>query len=58
MTYDALVVLGGGMNVDEADRRPYLRTEIAILARTLLAGRRPVLGICLGAQLLAAAAGA
>ncbi len=55
--YDGLVVLGGGMNVDEADRRPYLREEIALLEDTLAAGR-PVLGVCLGAQLLAAAAGA
>ena len=56
-TYDGLFVLGGGMNVDEADRRPYLRTEIALLAESLRRGQ-PVLGVCLGAQLLAAAAGA
>lgn len=58
LSYDAIVVLGGGMNVDEIDRRPYLRTELSILAEALLEGRTPVLGICLGAQLLAAAAGA
>jgi GMP synthase (glutamine-hydrolysing) len=57
LTYDALVVLGGGMNVEEADRRPYLRTELAILTDALLEGH-PVLGICLGSQLLAAAGGA
>jgi GMP synthase-like glutamine amidotransferase len=55
--YDALVVLGGGMNVDEADRRPYLRAEIELLAESLRRAQ-PVLGICLGAQLLARAAGA
>jgi GMP synthase (glutamine-hydrolysing) len=56
-SYDALVVLGGGMNVDEADRRPYLRAEIDLLEESLRRGQ-PVLGICLGAQLLASAAGA
>jgi GMP synthase-like glutamine amidotransferase len=56
-SYDALVVLGGGMNVAEAQRRPYLRAETALLEDALTRGR-PVLGICLGAQLLAAAAGA
>jgi GMP synthase-like glutamine amidotransferase len=57
LSYDALVVLGGGMNVAEADRRPYLRTELALLAEALHGGH-PVLGICLGSQLLASAAGA
>jgi GMP synthase (glutamine-hydrolysing) len=56
-SYDGLLVLGGGMNVREADRRPYLREEIALLEGAL-ADDRPVLGVCLGAQLLAKAAGA
>lgn len=56
-TFDGLVVLGGGMNVHEAARRPYLRAELALLKDTL-AARRPLLGVCLGAQLVAAAAGA
>src|SRR4051812_938011 len=56
-SYDALVVLGGGMNVGEAERQPYLRAEIALLEDALARGQ-PVLGICLGAQLLASAAGA
>src|ERR671938_54631 len=54
---DALVVLGGGMNVHEAERLPWLRGEIELL-RDALADGLPVLGVCLGAQLLAAAAGA
>jgi len=55
--YDGLVVLGGPMNVDQADRFPHLLHEIEIL-REAMARSIPVLGICLGAQLLAAALGA
>ena len=51
-----LVVLGGPMGVYEADQHPFLHHERAVLAERLGAGR-PSLGICLGAQLLAAAAG-
>jgi GMP synthase-like glutamine amidotransferase len=54
---DALVVFGGGMNVRDAERLPWLRGEIELL-RDAVAGGVPVLGVCLGAQLLAAAAGA
>jgi GMP synthase (glutamine-hydrolysing) len=53
---DGLVVLGGGMAVYEADRHPHLRDEMRLLANAVRAGR-PVLGICLGSQLLAAALG-
>jgi GMP synthase (glutamine-hydrolysing) len=55
--YDGLVVLGGPMNVDEVDRHPHLQTEMAVL-ETALKLDIPILGICLGAQLLAAALGA
>jgi GMP synthase (glutamine-hydrolysing) len=54
---DGLVVLGGGMSVYEADRYPYLRDEMRLLHAALRDGR-PVLGICLGSQLLAAELGA
>jgi GMP synthase (glutamine-hydrolysing) len=54
---DALVVLGGGMCVRDQDRLPHLREEIRLLQRCVSLGR-PVLGICLGSQLLAAALGA
>jgi len=54
---DALVVLGGGMGAYEQDRLPHLADEIRLLRRCVEAGR-PVLGICLGSQLLAAALGA
>ena len=45
------------MNVRDADRLPWLTGEVELL-RDALAARVPVLGICLGAQLVAAAAGA
>ena len=52
-----LVVLGGPMAVYEADRHPFLRQESALVERALTAGR-PVLGVCLGAQLIASVLGA
>jgi GMP synthase (glutamine-hydrolysing) len=56
---DLLVVMGGPMGVsDRGDPRyAFLAEEIALL-RPLVAADRPVLGICLGAQLIAHAAGA
>ena len=53
----ASIVLGGPMNVDQADRFPHLTTEIAAIQEALERDI-PILGICLGAQLLAAALGA
>jgi GMP synthase (glutamine-hydrolysing) len=55
----ALVVLGGSMGVADvgSDQYPFLATEVDTLKR-MVAADRPVLGICLGAQLLAHAAGA
>lgn len=54
--YDAVLVLGGAMNVDEADRHPWIAAEVELL-RELLAREAPLLGLCLGGQLLACAAG-
>lgn len=54
--YDGLVVLGGPMNVDQADHLPHLHLEMAAIRDAMALGR-PVLGICLGAQLLAQAMG-
>lgn len=54
--YAGLLVLGGDQNVAERDRHPYLTGEIELL-KAWLEGDRPVLGVCLGAQLIAAAGG-
>jgi GMP synthase-like glutamine amidotransferase len=54
--YEAVLTLGGAMHAHEQDRHPWLATEELLLARLLDAGR-PVLGVCLGAQLLARAGG-
>ena len=51
-----LLVMGGEMGVPDAGEWPFLRWELDLLREALDRGA-PVLGICLGAQLLAAAAG-
>jgi GMP synthase (glutamine-hydrolysing) len=58
-SHELLVVMGGPMGVGDAGspRYPFLSAEIELLRR-LVARDAPVLGICLGAQLLAAGAGA
>jgi GMP synthase (glutamine-hydrolysing) len=55
--FDAALIFGAAMNVDEEVRHPWLAIEKDWL-RSLLVSEVPVLGICLGAQLLAEAAGA
>lgn len=56
---ELLIVMGGPMGVADADRPEFtfLRQELDLLARCI-ARRVPVIGICLGSQLLASAAGA
>lgn len=57
LAWDVVVALGGQEGAYETDLHPYLADEIALLAARA-AARRPILGICLGAQMLAAALGA
>jgi len=54
--WDALLVCGGPMDVWEEDRLPWLAIEKQAIRRWLATGR-PYLGLCLGHQLLAEAAG-
>jgi GMP synthase (glutamine-hydrolysing) len=51
-----LLVMGGAMGVPDADQHPWMKGEQELL-RDAVAAEVPVLGICLGAQLLAAALG-
>lgn len=52
-----LVVMGGPMSVYDSEQYPFLEAELTLIADAL-ARSRPVLGVCLGSQLLAAALGA
>jgi len=54
---DAIISMGGPMNVYEEDVYSFLRDETLFLQKAILFGV-PVLGICLGAQMIAKATGA
>ncbi|NEX15914.1 MAG: amidotransferase [Halochromatium sp.] len=55
--FDRLVVMGGPMGVGDEDRYPWLRAEKALIRAAIDAGHSLV-GVCLGAQLIAEALGA
>ena len=55
--FDALMVFGGSMHVDQDDQHRWLTPEKEFLRDALQRGV-PILGVCLGSQLLAEAAGA
>ena len=54
---DLVIVLGGPIGVYEADAYPFITGEIAAIAARI-ASNKPILGICLGAQMMAAELGA
>ena len=53
---EMLIVMGGPMNVDETDRYAFLKNERLFIGRAIESGVR-MLGVCLGAQLIARSAG-
>lgn len=55
--FDVLAIMGGPMNVYQEEDYPFLAEETRLI-RQALAEEKPILGFCLGAQLLAKAAGA
>ena len=55
--FKAIVILGGPMNVYEEDKYPFLRSE-DLLIKDALTKDIPIMGLCLGAQLIAKAVGA
>jgi GMP synthase-like glutamine amidotransferase len=55
-SFDWLILLGGPMGARDEERHPWLRREKQLLRAALDEGKR-VLGICLGAQILAEALG-
>jgi GMP synthase-like glutamine amidotransferase len=55
--FAAIVAMGGPMGAYEDERLPWLAAEKLLIAQAVAAGR-PVWGVCLGAQLLAASLGA
>jgi GMP synthase-like glutamine amidotransferase len=56
-SFDLLVVMGGPMSVNDRDAHPWLEPELRCVREAVLANKR-VLGVCLGAQLIAKAMGA
>jgi len=54
---DLLIMMGGPMGVYEQDRHPWIACQLRRLERRL-AANRPTLGVCFGAQMVAAALGA
>ncbi len=55
--YDALIILGGPMNIGQENDYPHLITEKDVIKQAMKLDI-PILGICLGAQLIASSLGA
>ena len=56
-SFDAVISMGGTMNVYEEDQFPFLKDETAFLKEAIYKDT-PIVGVCLGAQMIAKAAGA
>lgn len=56
-SFDILIIMGGPMGIYDYEENPWLRDEKAFIKQAVEAGK-PILGICLGAQLLADVLGA
>jgi GMP synthase-like glutamine amidotransferase len=54
---DFLVIMGGSMSVNDEEKHPWLIREKQFI-RDMIAAGKPVLGICLGSQMIASALGA
>lgn len=54
---DLMIVLGGPISAYQQERYPFLADELRLIERRIAAGK-PILGVCLGAQLVATALGA
>lgn len=57
LSFQSLLILGGPQNVDEENQYPWLRQE-KLMIQKALQENKPILGICLGGQLIAEALGA
>lgn len=53
---EGLVVMGGPMSVDEGDLYPFLLPELQLIEK-VVSEKKPILGVCLGSQLIAKALG-
>lgn len=54
--YDGLIILGGPMNAHEDDKFPHLKQSVALIQQFSVENK-PIMGVCLGAQLIARAFG-
>ena len=54
--YDALIIMGGPMSVNDKEKYSFIKKEIE-LVKNYIKNNKPILGICLGSQIIASALG-